>query len=651
MQYPESDLGLAPFREIMEERAGHLALIRSPRADWHERYGLHRTDGGWRFRECLPNVTDAWLVGDFSRWERCNKFRLSRDGDDFAIELPAGAIKHGQQYRLYIKYKGGEGERLPSAVRTVARSEMDGNNVFNALVWEPASKYIFRAPRPAVKPPLLIYEAHIGMAQEREGVGTFREFQANVLPHIAESGYNTIQLMGIMEHPYYASFGYQVSNFFAVNERFGTPEDFKCLVDAAHEQGICVTMDLIHSHAAANTVEGIAELDGTSSLFFHDGERGHHPAWGSCCFDYSKARTLEFLLSNCRFWLEEYNLDGFRFDGVTSMLYLDHGLNHESWSYGDYFSPNVDWDAFAYLTFANELIHSLVPTAFTSAEEVSGFPGLTVSRKQFGCGFDYRLAMGVTDFWFKLADMRDEDWPMGKLWHELTAKRTEEKCISYVECHDQALVGGQTLFFRLAGERVYSSMGKTTQSMAVDRAMALHKMSRLATFASADKGYLNFMGNEFGHPDWIDFPTERNGWSYRYARRQWHLMTDKTLKYHFLADFDKVMLNSFDGDFFDSTPFRIMIDEHLKLLVFHRTEHLFIFNFHPTNSYENLPVIVRPGEYRLLMDTDEVRFGGFARIQPAQSFFSRPILNKNRLDHFIHVYIPSRTAIVLKRKN
>ncbi len=634
----------------MEERARHLVQMEVPSPDWHERYGLHRTSRGWLFRECLPNVTEAWLVGDFSHWERRKDFRLSREGDDFAIELPSNAIKHGQQYRIYIRYKGGEGERLPSAVRTVARSIVDGNNVFNALVWEPSEEYRFKAARPKVPKARLIYEAHIGMAQEREGVGTFREFQMNVLPHIAESGYNTLQLMGVMEHPYYASFGYQVSNFFAVNERFGTPEDFKRLVDAAHELGICVTMDLIHSHAAANTVEGIAELDGTSSLFFHDGERGKHPAWGSCCFDYSKRRTLQFLLSNCRFWLEEYNLDGFRFDGVTSMLYLDHGLGRGDWSYKDYFSPNVDWDAFAYLTFANELIHSLVPTASTSAEEVSGFPGLTVPKEQFGCGFDYRLAMGVTDYWFKLADMRDEDWPIGRLWYELTAKRSEEKCISYVECHDQALVGGQTLFFRLTGERVYSCMGKTIQSMEIDRAMALHKMSRLVTFATADKGYLNFMGNEFGHPDWIDFPTERNGWSYQYARRQWHLMTDDNLKYHYLYDFDKVLLHAFDEPFFDSKAVRIMTDDCLKLLVFHRAKHLFIFNFHPTESYDNLPILVRPGEYRLLFDTDEARFGGFGRIQPRQSFFSKPLRIKNRLDNFIHVYIPSRTAMVLKTK-
>ena len=634
----------------MEERAKRLAKIKAPAADWHERYGLHRTAHGWRFRECLPNVTEAWLVGDFSHWERRDVFRLKRSGDDFGIELPADAIRHGQQYRIYIRYKGGEGERLPSAVRTVACTLIDGNNVFNAQVWEPPRKYRFKAERPDTNGARLIYEAHVGMAQEREGVGTFREFQANVLPHIAENGYNTIQLMGMMEHPYYASFGYQVTNFFAINDRFGTPEDFKRLVDAAHELGISVTIDLIHSHAAKNTVEGIAEMDGTHSLFFHDGARGRHSAWDSCCFDYSKERTLDFLLSNCRFWLEEYNLDGFRFDGVTSMLYIDHGLNHESWSYRDYFSPNVDWDAFAYLALANGLIHRIRPSAFTCAEEVSGFPGLTAPQELYGCGFDYRLAMGVTDYWFKLADMKDEDWPIGRLWYELTAKRREEKCIGYVECHDQALVGGQAFFFRLAGESVYGGMGKSVQSMQIDRAMALHKMARLATFATADSGYLNFMGNEFGHPDWIDFPTERNGWSYLYARRQWHLMTDDNLKYRFLYDFDKAMLHAFGGGLFAKEPFRLMIDEHKKLIVFNRSEHIFIFNFHPTKSYEHLPILVRPGEYAHLMDTDEPRFGGFGRIQPAQSFFSHTQRTANRLDNFIRVYIPSRTAMVLRRR-
>ncbi len=662
-----NDSSLKRYEEIVHLRDARVAELRrlvkgskktlSAASNWHKKLGLHRTEKGWTFAEWLPNATAAWLIGEFSNWKRTKKFQLSSDGKGrWSGSFPVDSISHGQQYRLSIDWPGGSGERIPTAATCVTRNTADiaaGNVIFNAQVWEPARKYTWRSKRPGRTNLPLIYETHVGMSRETLGISTFAEFQKEILPRIAQDGYNTIQLMAVMQHPYYASFGYHVTNLFAVNDLFGTPDDFKRLVDASHGLGIRVIIDLVHSHAAPNTVEGLSEMDGTSWLYFHGNERGYHKAWGSRCFDYGKTELLNLLLSNCKFWLEEYRLDGFRFDGVTSMLYMDHGLNRGYWENGDYFSENVDWDAFAYLSLANELIKEVNPDAITVAEEVSDIPGITSDVTSSGLGFDYRLAMGVTDYWFKLTDMRDEDWNMGKLWYELTSKRKEEKSISYVESHDQALVGGQSFFFKLAGAEVYKNMSATSSSLVIDRAMALHKMARLATFATASNGYLNFMGNEFGHPEWIDFPTAQNGWSFQYARRQWSLVDDTSLKFHFLGDFDKAMLDLLllSPNLHLHPCHLILADETLKLLLFFRNNMLFAFNFHPTNSYKDLSFLCFPGSYRLALDTDSSRFGGFDRIRPDQRFFSASKRKGNRIDEFLSIYLPCRSAIVLLLEN
>ena len=677
--------GLAPYQSVLEGRATRAArqeqTVRGRRrnlvaaCDWHRHYGLHLTRQGWVFREWLPNATAAWLSGDFSFWHREEKFRLAREGEDWVLRVPSEAIRVGQQYRLVVQWLGGEGERLPSAVTHVARStpELWREDVcFNAVAEAPAG-YRWRHASPPLPAAPLIYEAHVGMAQERQGIGTFDEFRRNILPRIVRDGYNTVQLMGLQEHPYYASFGYHVSNFFAVTDLFGEPDDFRRLVDEAHGLGLRVIIDLVHSHAASNEVEGLARMDGTPWLYFHDGERGVHPAWGSRCFDYGKPQVLRFLLSNCRFWLEEYHLDGFRFDGITSMLYRNHGLGQCDWNYDNYFSDEFcDPDAIAYLMLANRLIHTIREDATTIAEDVSGFPGLaaaTLAGKtpqadqddegeapaqpghsaSFGVGFDYRLAMGVTDYWFRLADMPDESWPMGTLWYELTNHRADERVISYVECHDQALVGGKTFSSTIMKEGIHFGMSVFNQSLEADRGIALHKMARLITFATAGHGYLNFMGNEFGHPDWIDFPTARNHWSFEYARRQWHLVEDSTLRFRFLEAFDRRLL-ALAGEIpglFLRRPALLCIDEGAKLLAFERGPLVFAFNFHPERSLESVFVPAFPGAYRLLFNTDSAEFGGFSRIAPDQTFFTTPVRHGDHLDHALHLYLPCRTAVVL----
>ena len=649
----EGELRSRAARADEKERAltGGMPLAEWARA--HEYYGLHRRrGGGWTFREWAPNATGIWLVGDFSGWKTEEAYRLRRIAGtgDWEARLPAGAMKDGDNYILEVEWEGGRGERLPAYATYVTQDP--STKLFSAKVRAGGGR---ARRRPAPPPPSgeapVIYEAHVGMASEEGKVATYSEFRDHILPRIKKAGFNTVQLMAVMEHPYYGSFGYHVGSFFAASSRFGTPEDLKSLIDAAHRAGLRVVMDLVHSHAVRNERDGLGLFDGTQWQYFHDGARGRHSAWDSLLFDYSKPQVLRFLLSNCRFWLEEYGFDGFRFDGVTSMLFLDHGLGAAFTDYSMYFGPNVDLDAWTYLRLANKTIHQTRPDAITIAEDVSGMPGCAARLDDCGMGFDYRMAMGGPDFWFRLASKtRDEDWPMGGMFRELSGKRAEERTASYVECHDQALVGGKTFFFQLADAAVYDGMGTGQHSGAVDRAMALHKMARLATCALNGGAYLEFMGNEFGHPEWIDFPREGNGWDYSHARRQWSLRDDPALKFKALGDFGEAMLAALAPVLRKDAPPPVLLlaDERRKLLAFMRGEMLFAFNFNPVESFEGCGITVPPAtRWRHVLDTDEARFGGWGRIARGMEYETAPARTGAEIVERTLLYLPSRTAVAL----
>ena len=541
--------------------------------------------------------------------------------------------------------RGGERfERVPLYARRVVQDP-------DTCVWceeifdEP---YFWQNENPNPAKHIMIYEAHIGMAQDKHGIGTYTEFRDNILPKIKELGYNTLQLMAIMEHPYYASFGYQVSSFYAASSRYGTPNELKSLIDTAHSMGISVLLDVVHSHAVKNIGEGLNLFDGTEYQFFHQGERGNHPAWDTKLFNYDKNEVIHFLLSNLKFWLNEYHFDGFRFDGVTSMIYHNHGLGASFTSYNDYFSLNTDVEAITYLQLANELIREVRPNAVTVAEDMSAMPGMCLPIKDGGVGFDYRLSMGVPDLWIKmLKTLTDEQWSMGHLWYELTTRRPKEKYIGYVESHDQALVGDKTVMFRLCDSEMYWSMDADNKSPIIHRGMSLHKMLRLITSSLAGEGYLNFMGNEFGHPEWIDFPREGNDWSYKYCKRQWHLADDNTLKYRYLKNFDKGMVELLSANrIYSSKPISLYTDEENKIIIYKRGDVVFAFNFNPEKSFDGYYIRnLKEGKYRPIFSTDEYRYGGEGRLSLIEEYNTQKLSDGS---NGFQIYIPSRTAICLK---
>ena len=662
-QITEIDPWLAPFAGDIELRMDRFMEKRHQLvgdsdsldsfANGYMYFGFHRTENGWVFREWMPGADEVRLFGDFNGWNRESHPLKRGENGVWEISLQGkDSLKNGQNIKLWVRCGIEWFARLPAYSTRVVMD--DGTKMLCTQVWDPENVYPWTDASFADKKPdaPLIYEAHVGMSQDREGIGTYREFADNVLPRIRNLGYNTVQLMAIQEHPYYGSFGYQVTNFFAAAHWYGEPDDLKYLVNKAHGMGIRVLLDVVHSHACPNVGEGLHLQDGTDGQYFLQGDQGWHPAWGTKLFNYGRVEVLHFLLSNLKFWQTEYHFDGFRFDGVTSMIYHDHGLGSAFTNYEMYFNMNTDLEAINYLQLANELIHEVNPNATTISEDMSGMPGMCLPIEKGGIGFDYRLAMGEPDYWIKLLkDTRDEDWNMNALWHEMTTRRPQEKIVGYCESHDQALVGDKTIIFRMADAEMYTGMMKEYHSFTMDRAIELHKMIRLFTMSLGGNGYLNFMGNEFGHPEWIDFPREGNGWSYKYCRRQWSLVDNHALKYEWLNEFDKAMIN-LAGErklLDDPSAVSLWIDPERKIIAFSRGELLFVFNFH--NSYSEQRFFLHAhttgeGSYRVILSTDEERFGGRELID--HDYIYQTVYSEGRGLGF-DVYSPCRTAMVLER--
>ena len=616
-------------------------------ANAYEYFGFHHVDGGWYYREWAPSAYQLYLTGEFNNWDATSHPLTPVGNGNWELFLPGDdALWEGCKVKTVVDAFMQRSWHIPLYARRVVQQKDTVEWVCE--VTDDRKTFAWTDQNFRREPSLYIYEAHVGMAQEEGKVGTYREFADLVLPRIKRAGYNTVQLMAIMEHPYYGSFGYQVANFYAASSWFGRPEDLKYLVNKAHEMGLCVLLDVVHSHAVKNTAEGINMFDGTTWQFFHDGGKGDHPAWDTKCFDYGKTGVIHFLLSNLKFWMTEYHFDGFRFDGVTSMLYHDHGLGTDFNTNNKYFSYNTHTEAITYLQLANQLIREVNPNAVTIAEDMSGMPGMCLPIADGGIGFDYRLGMGLPDMWIRtVKEQRDEDWDIFGMWCSMCMRRPGEDTVAYVESHDQALVGDKTMIFRLADAAMYTDMDKATHNLTIDRAIALHKMIRLYTLAGGGEAYLNFMGNEFGHPEWIDFPREGNGWSFHYCRRQWSLRDNGYLKYQWLGEFDQDMIclaksvDLFKMRFGDLR----FHDNGKKIIVFYRRGLMFAFNFNPTQSFTDVKVsLPHIADYEVVLNTDDPKYGGQGLIGNVPY----PAIVDEKGNSVISLYLPARSALVLK---
>jgi len=648
--------GYKHWKEELKKNEGGLETF----AEGYKTFGLLREKGGVTYREWLPNAKQVFLIGEFNNWE--NTTSLSGEGfGRWSVHLPDKAdstpvVPHRCQLKVRIETNDGQWiERVPAWTRLAWQDHT--TNLFNGVHWDPPADeaYSFVHPRPPKPENLKIYEAHVGMGSCDPKVATYADFARDVLPRIKRLGYNCVQLMAIAEHAHYGCFGYHVTSFFAPASRQGTPEELKLMVDTAHGLGIVVLMDLVHAHASANVLDGIAQMDGTDHCYTHGGPKGHHSEWDSKIFHYTKYEVLRYLLSNVKWWIEEYKFDGFRFDGITSMLYHSHGIGKGyTGGYHEYFGPDADIESHIYLMLSNDLIHSILPSAITVGEDVSGMPTLCRPVEEGGFGFDYRLAMAIPDMFIKLLkEGTDDSWDMGHITHTLTNRRWKEGVVAYAESHDQAIVGDKTLAFWLMDAEMYTGMSLHTQpqaSMCVDRGLALHKMIRLLVLGLGGEAYLNFMGNEFGHPEWIDFPRPENGWSHQHCRRRWDLAEDGLLRYKFFEAFDELMQACEDRFKWLSSSHQYVTVKNSsdKVIAFERGDLFFVFNFHPCQSFSDYQIGLSWNEpMRCVLDSDEGRFGGHTRLEYGHTNSFPPLHGVDNRPHSIKLYLPSRTAQVL----
>lgn len=660
----EDDPWLGPYEPQIRERMRRYKRARKEIRDLngdllnfataHHYFGINfdTERQGWFYREWAPHATGLFLIGDFNDWNR-ESHPLYRNGYGYwEIFLPYEQYQkrfvHKSLIKVHVRHANGAEDRIPAYIRRVVQDTESTD--FSGQLWFPAKPFEwtdrdFDAKLRKIKKQPIIYEAHVGMAQEKEGVGTYREFADKLIPYIRQAGYNTIQLMAVMEHPYYASFGYHVSNFFAPSSRFGSPEDLKYLVDRAHHFGLAIVMDIVHSHAIKNHAEGLNKFDGSEDMYFHALPRGYNTLWDSMLFDYGKLEVKRFLLSNLRYWMEEFHFDGFRFDGVTSMMYFHHGHSKTFDHYDAFFVNDIELDSLTYLQLANEVCHDFNRHSLTIAEDVSGMPGLCRTPQEGGIGFDFRLGMGIPDYWIKtLKEKRDEDWDIWELWNVLSNRRWKEQTISYSESHDQAMVGDKTLAFWLMDADMYWNMEVSKANPVIDRGIALHKMIRFLTLILGGEAYLNFMGNEFGHPEWIDFPREGNGWSYKYARRQWSLVENKAWRFQYMGRWDEAMLRLVRRHklLIANPAQQLNMDMDNKVIIFERNNFIFIFNFSVHNSISDYKFKAHAsGKYRVILNTDHPDFGGFNRIDESIEHFTDS-------EMMLSIYTPNRTAMVLQ---
>eukprot|EP01117_Protostelium_nocturnum_P005840 TRINITY_DN2107_c0_g1_i1.p1 TRINITY_DN2107_c0_g1~~TRINITY_DN2107_c0_g1_i1.p1 ORF type:complete len:706 (+),score=290.42 TRINITY_DN2107_c0_g1_i1:246-2363(+) len=667
-----TDEWLAPYENELKARFAKYQSVKnqivqaegslSEFAEGYKKFGFNRVKengvDGIMLREWAPGAKQMFLFGEFNGWNRWSHEAKRDQYGVHSLFLPdvngKPAIQHKTKVKLNMVTQDGRHiERIPAWIKVVWQENK--NPFYDAVYWNPPQKYEWKHKRPQSPKDIRIYECHVGMSSKDPKCSTYIEFKDTVIPEIIDAGYNAIQIMGIMEHAYYASFGYQVTSFFAASSRFGTPEELKELVDEAHRQGLVVLLDLVHSHASRNVDDGLNQYDGTDHCYFHEGKKGEHPLWDSKLFNYSSYEVLRFLLSNAKWWLDEYHFDGFRFDAITSMIYQHHGVAHSFVDgYKEYFDPTqTDEDAIVYLTLVNEMVHSLSKDPFgviTIAEDVSGFATIAKPVESGGVGFNYRLHMAVPDKWIKLLkNTKDEDWGMQDLCWELKNRRWMEPTIAYAESHDQALVGDKTIAFWLMDKEMYTSMSTLGEyNPIVARGIALHKMIRLITSALAGEGYLNFMGNEFGHPEWIDFPREGNNDSFDHARRRWDLKHDQLLRYHHLFNFDKAMNAAEDKYKWLPAPqaYITVQDDGDKIIAFERAGLLFVFNFHSTKSFTDYSIgVSKAGKWKIVLSTDDKEFGGFENVERSIDYFSQPVASGNWPQRLM-LYIPSRTAFV-----
>jgi 1,4-alpha-glucan branching enzyme len=364
----------------------------------YEKLGAHLVDGATEFALWAPNAASVAVVGDFNDWDP-RKHPMQPSGDAGIWQARVPQAKQGSLYKFHVVsrhagYKVDKADPYAFRAETPPRT---GSMVWDlAYEWHDAEWMRTRKERNALEAPHSVYEVHLGSWMRSPDDPTkvlgFRDLAPKLAEYATRLGFTHIELMPVMEHPFYGSWGYQCTGYFAPSSRYGTPQDFMYFVDVLHQQGIGVLLDWVPSHFPWDA-HGLGFFDGTHLYEHSDPRQGHHPDWASAIFNYGRNEVRAFLSSSAHFWLEKYHADGLRVDAVASMLYLDYGRKHGEWI-PNRFGGRENLDAIDFLRFLNETLYRDFPDVQTIAEESTAWPQVSRPNYLGGLGFGMKWNMG-----------------------------------------------------------------------------------------------------------------------------------------------------------------------------------------------------------------------------------------------------------------
>lgn len=613
----------------------------------YRKFGAHpviyKGTTGFYFAVWAPSAEEVCVIGSFNEWNReSHKMNVRWDGSGI-WELFIPEVKEGTLYKFFIRANGGfEAEKAdPFAFYSESAPGTASIAFWRNYKWNDDEWMANRAAIHPLTKPLSFYEVHLG-SWRKSGDNRFLSYieLANQLPaYCKEMGFSHVELMPVMEHPFFGSWGYQITAYFAPSSRFGTPQEFMYLIDQLHQQEIGVILDWVPSHFP-NDAHGLYKFDG-SHLYEHpDPRKGFHPDWNSYIFNYGRNEIRSFLVSNATYWLEMFHADGLRVDAVASMLYLDYSRNHGEWEPNE-FGGRENLDAIHFLQEFNNTVHTFHPDVITIAEESTAYPGVTQPTAINGLGFDLKWMMG----WMNDTLQYFSKEPVHRSYHH------SQITFSLVYAFSEKFL------LPLSHDEVVYGKGSLIKKMPGDQWQQFANLRLLFSYMYFHPGAkLVFMGGEFA---------QSNEWRHDFSL-DWHLLADKhhqgiqsiVKRLNALYREEPALYERQFGwegfEWIDTNDHKNSVLSWVRKGTSDKDDLVIVANFTPTVQHNYRVGVPQRGTYQEIFNSDEAEYGGSGvRNFGDQSYgdggiISSPIPKHNRT-HSLSLSSPPLGLIVLKR--
>lgn len=599
-------------------------------------FGAHKTgDGVFTFRVWAPHAVKVCLIGDFNDWDE-NGCPLTKLNDGGAWECTVGGVKPFDAYKFLIVTR--DGRRVfkadPYAVHSETRPGTASKIFIGDYKWRDGAWLKKRKEGDVYSSPVNIYEMHLGSWRKHPDGNpfTYRELAADLVPYVKNMGYTHIELLPVTEHPFDGSWGYQVTGYFSVTSRYGTPDDFKYLVDECHRAGIGVILDWVPAHFPKDA-HGLFEFDGEPCYEYADLNKGEHMQWGTKIFDYGKNEVRSFLISNACFFFDEYHIDGLRVDAVASMLYLDYGREKGQWS------PNINGgnenlEAVEFLKQLNETVFSQHGDVMMIAEESTSWP--LVSRPVYlgGLGFNFKWNMGWMNDILKYCSL---DGIYKKFNHDLVTfsffYAFSENFVLPIS-HDEVVHGKCSLINKMPGDY--------EEKFAGVRAFLGYM------YAHPGKKLL-FMGSEFGQFIEWDYKKELDWLLLDYEKHR--LLKDYSRE---LNRFYKKNTPMWQIDYsWEGFSWIVSDDKDNSVIAFVRTDRsgeriIAVCNFTNVMRCSYRMGVPESGSYEIVFNSDDAKFGGTGE-KIKKTYKAVPIM-LHGFNNSVELTLPPMSVLYLKHK-